>query len=55
MKEIWVVHSNIGIITDYGWFESEEDCLKKCAQLKNGYFGDMEYSALKINKNASYE
>lgn len=51
MKEIWVVLSSEGIIADYGWFESEEACLEKCQKLKSGYFKDMTYKPLKIEKN----
>lgn len=35
MNEIWVIISKSGIVrTKYGWFESGNECVEKCIELR---------------------
>jgi hypothetical protein len=49
MESVWVIASESGIVRrKLGWFSTEEDCEKKCEelrQLKNGW-----YEAIELHK-----
>jgi hypothetical protein len=52
MKDIWVVNSTNGILSQWGWFETYEDCLRHCTHLAEGISrGNVKFYPLKLNKN----
>lgn len=48
--DIWVVNSTNGVLYNWGWFETYEECQKHCMFLREGVSFGIDFIPLKITK-----